>query len=175
MDCPTWPELDLGALTQEQLARLAGRRYPFSGSFELTERCNLRCGHCYINQPAGSRAARARELTTSQVTGILDQIADAGCLYLLLTGGEALLRPDFEEIYLYAKRKGLLLTLFTNGTLLTPRLADFLAEWRPYALEITVYGATQDIYERVTGVPGSYAACMRGIELALARRLPLSL
>jgi radical SAM protein with 4Fe4S-binding SPASM domain len=175
VDCPSWPELNLTELTQEQLARLAGRRYPFSGSFELTERCNLGCVHCYINQPAASRAARARELATSQVAGILDQIADAGCLFLLLTGGEALVRSDFQEIYLYAVRKGLLLTLFTNGTLLTPRLADFLAEWRPRLIEITLYGATQDTYERVTRVPGSYAACMRGIELALDRRLPLHL
>jgi radical SAM protein with 4Fe4S-binding SPASM domain len=154
---------------------LNGRRYPFSGSFELTERCNLACLHCFINQPAGNQAARGRELTTAQVTGILDQIADAGCLYLLLTGGEPLLRPDFAEIYRYAVRKGLLLTLYTNGTLLNERLADFLAEWRPRSLEITLYGATEGTYERVTQAPGSYARCMQGIELALARDLPLQL
>ncbi len=175
MECPTWPELDLGVLYNEQIARLAGGRYPFVGSFELTERCNLGCLHCFINQPAGSAKARSRELTAAQVTGILDQIADAGCLYLLLTGGEPLLRPDFAEIWQAAVRKGLLLTLFTNGTLLTPRLADLLAEWRPRSLEITLYGATAETYERVTGVPGSYAACLRGIELALDRGLPLAL
>lgn len=175
MDCPAWPELNLSDLADEQAARLAGRRYPFSGSLELTERCNLRCVHCYINQPAGSREAMARELSTSQVTRILDQIADAGCLYLLLTGGEPLMRGDFGEIYLHAKRNGFLVTLFTNGTLLTPATADLLAEWPPRMIEITLYGATQGTYERVTGIPGSHAACMRGIELILERRLPLRL
>jgi len=102
-------------------------------------------------------------------------VADAGCLFLLLTGGEPLLRPDFGDVYRYAKQKGLLVSLFTNGTLLTPRIADFLAEWRPQAIEITLYGATQETYERVTGVPGSYARCMRGIELALDRKLRLNL
>lgn len=165
----------MGALFQEQKGRLGRRRYPFSGSFELTERCNLACVHCYINQPAGSAGARAGELTTAQVTAILDQIADAGCLHLLLTGGEPLLRSDFAEIWRCAVRKGFLLTLYTNGTLLTPATADFLAEWRPRLLEITLYGATQETYERVTQVPGSYAACLRGIELALERRLPLNL
>lgn len=175
MGCPIWPELDLGELSREQLGRLHGRRYPFVGSFELTERCNLACVHCFINQPAGSQAARASELTTAQIAGILDQIADAGCLYLLLTGGEPLLRPDFMDIYRHAKQRGFLLTVFTNGTLLTPRMADFLAESPPRYLEITLYGATQETYERVTQVPGSYAQCRRSIELALERDLPLEL
>ena len=175
MDCSIWPELDLGELSREQFRRLGGRRYPLAGSFELTERCNLACLHCYINQPAGSQAAQALELSTAQVAGILDQIADAGCLYLVLTGGEPLLRPDFAEIYCHASKVGILLTLFTNGTLLTPRIADFLAEWRPRVLEITLYGATQATYERVTQAPGSYARCLRGIELALERKLPLRL
>jgi radical SAM protein with 4Fe4S-binding SPASM domain len=175
MSCPVWPEMGLDELSREQLERLGGRRYPFAGSLELTERCNLRCVHCYINAPAGSRTARARELTAQQIGTIVEQIADAGTLYLLLTGGEVLLRPDFAEIYRQAKQKGFLLTLFTNGTLLTRPMADFLADWRPRALEITLYGATERTYERVTQVPGSYARCMRGIELALESHLPLRL
>jgi radical SAM protein with 4Fe4S-binding SPASM domain len=78
-------------------------------------------------------------------------------------------------IYTDAKRKGLLITLFTNGTLVTPRIADHLAEWRPFAVEITLYGRTQATYERVTGVPGSHARCTRGIELLLERGVPLRL
>lgn len=172
------PDASLDELAGEMLARLDGRRYPFTGSFELTERCNLRCIHCYINRPAGSRSAgsrAARELSTTEVAGILDQVADAGCLSLLLTGGEILLRADFPQILRHAARKGFLLTLFTNGTLLTPRLADLLAEWPPRRLEITIYGATEGTHERVTRVAGSYVRCLRGIELALQRRLPLGL
>ena len=100
---------------------------------------------------------------------------DEGCLWFLLTGGEPLVRRDFLEIYQYIKRKGLLATVFTNGTLLTPKIADVLAEWRPFAIEITLYGRTQETYERVTGIPGSHARCMRGIELIMERGLPLNL
>jgi radical SAM protein with 4Fe4S-binding SPASM domain len=175
MDCPIWPELDLGELSQELLGRLGGLRYPFVGTFELTERCNLACIHCFVNQPAGSREAAERELTLAQVRCVLDQLADAGCLFLLFTGGELLLRPDFRDIWRYAKQRGMLVSLFTNGTLLTRRVADFLAEWRPTAIEITLYGATQETYERVTRVPGSYARCLRGIELLLERGLRLNL
>jgi radical SAM protein with 4Fe4S-binding SPASM domain len=69
----------------------------------------------------------------------------------------------------------LILTLFTNGTLLTRQIADYLAEWRPFKIEITLYGATQETYERVTGIPGSYTRCRRGIDLLLERKLPLGL
>ena len=175
VDCLGCPEITLGELGEELLAQLQGRRYPLAGSLELTERCNLRCVHCYINQPAGNMEAAAREMTLPQVRTVLDKIAEAGCLFLLLTGGEPLLHPDFADIWRYTKQKGMLVTLFTNGALLTPRLADLLAEYRPRQVEITLYGAAQETYEWVTGVAGSYARCVRGIELLLERGLRLNL
>ena len=175
MSCPGCPDVELGEWSEELLRQLGGARYPFHGTFELTERCNLSCVHCYINQPAGSERARAGELSAAQIAAIIDQAADAGCLYLLLTGGEALLRPDLPEIYVHAKKRGLLVTLFTNGTLLTAEIADLLAEWPPWGIEISLYGRTQRTYEQVTRVPGSHARCMRGIDLAMDRGLRLSL
>ena len=175
MDCATCPELNLDEWGEQLLAPLQGRRYPLGGMLELTERCNLACVHCYINQPAGSRLAQAGEMTTAQIAEILDQIADAGCLFLALSGGELLVRPDFAEIYRYARQRGMLVTLLTNGTLLTPHIADLLADSRPQAVEITLYGATPGTYEAVTQIPGSYARCRRGIELLLERGLPLTL
>lgn len=175
MDCSICPEVSIGDWGQELLAPLGGRRYPLGATFEITERCNLACVHCFINQPAGSRAALTHEMTLTEVRAILDQMAGAGCLDLLLTGGEVLLRPDFAEIYRYAKGQGLLVTVFTNGTLLTPAIADLLAEWPPRQVEISLYGRTRETYERVTGVPGSYDRCMRGIELLKERGVGLGL
>lgn len=175
MDCVNLPELTKEAWSLSLLQQLNGRRYPLAGTLELTERCNLSCVHCYISQPAGSRLAAAREMSLAQIRDLLDQLAAAGCLWLLLTGGEPLLRSDFLEIYEYAKRRGFLLTLFTNGTLLTPKIADYLAEFPPTSIEITLYGRSQQTYERITRVPGSHARCMRGIELALDRDLSLGL
>ncbi len=175
MGCPGSPELTLGEVGEHLVAQLAGRRFPLGGSIDLTQRCNLTCLMCYINQPAGSRAARAQELSTAQFAAILDQLVAAGVFSMLYTGGEPLLRPDFADLWRYGKRQGLLLSLFTNGTLLTEREADLLAEWRPTSMEITLYGATRETYERVTRTPGAYDRCMRGIELALARGLRLNL
>ncbi|MGB8991647.1 MAG: radical SAM protein [Desulfobaccales bacterium] len=174
MECPHIPEINYGAFSLRLHEQVFGQRLPLSGSLEITHRCNLRCAHCYINQPAGDGAARRRELSAAQWHGLLDEMAAAGCLWLCFTGGEPLLRPDFPDIYRHAKQCGLLLTLFTNGTLVTPALADFLAKWRPFQVEISLYGVTPQTYESVTGVPGSFTKCMAGIELLLARRVPVA-
>lgn len=175
MECPACPDVSVGEWGQELVACLGGGRYPLGATFEITERCNLSCVHCFINQPAGSRAARARELSLAEVTAILDKMADAGCLTLLLTGGEVLVRADFAEIYRHAVQLGMLVTVFTNGTLLTARIADILAEWPPRVVEVSLYGRSSETYERVTGVPGSYARCRQGIDLLLDRGVRLSL
>jgi radical SAM protein with 4Fe4S-binding SPASM domain len=96
-------------------------------------------------------------------------------LWLLITGGEPLLRHDFVEIYKYAKSKGFIIGLFTNGTLLTQRIADLLAEQPPFVVEISLYGMTAGTYERITGVPGSFQHCLRGINLLVERKIRLQL
>ena len=175
MDCAQLPEIGVSEFVTNLRKKIGNRRIPFAGGVELTARCNLRCVHCYINKSADDGDALRRELTREQLCGILDQIADEGCLWLLLTGGEPLIRPDFKEVYRHAKMKGLIITLFTNGTCIDEGVADFLADWRPFSVEITLYGRTEKTYEAVTRVAGSYKRCMKGIELLLERGLPLAL
>jgi radical SAM protein with 4Fe4S-binding SPASM domain len=98
---------------------------------------------------------------------IVDQAADMGVFSLTLTGGEPLLRPDALEIYDYVQSKGILPVLFTNATLITPRIAEHLAEFPPLFVEVSIYGRTREVYESITGIPGSYERCLDGIhELA---------
>jgi radical SAM protein with 4Fe4S-binding SPASM domain len=153
----------------------ANTRVPLNGTVEVTNRCPLACSHCYNNLPMNDLGARVRELSTAEHKRLLDELAEQGCLWLLLTGGEIFARRDFLEIYAYAKSKGFLITLFTNGTLITEKIADFLADMPPFTIEITLYGATRETYEKLTQVPGSYDKCLRGIDLLLERNLPLSL
>jgi len=165
---PSCSEITGSDWGQRLLSPIEGKRYPLSGSIDLTERCNLNCAHCYINQPAGSKLALKREMTTAQVLSVLDQIADAGTLFLMLTGGEILLRPDFTQIYQHAKQRGLILTLFTNATLINDDIAHILTIWPPTIIEISLYGATAGTYEKITGVKGSFNRCISGIETLLA-------
>jgi radical SAM protein with 4Fe4S-binding SPASM domain len=106
---------------------------------------------------------------------VLDELVEMGCFWILYTGGEIFARKDFLEIYTYAKQKGFLITLFTNGTIITEAIADYLVEWPPFAIEITLYGRTRETYEALTAVPGSYDRCLRGIRLLRERKLPLKL
>jgi radical SAM protein with 4Fe4S-binding SPASM domain len=123
----------------------------------------------------GDQDARQREMTTDEHFRVLDELVEMGCFWLLYTGGEIFARKDFLEIYTYAKKKGFLITLFTNGTLITEKIADYLAEWQPFAIEITLYGRTKETYEALTQIPGSYERCLRGIRLLRERSLPLKL
>jgi radical SAM protein with 4Fe4S-binding SPASM domain len=175
MECPHIPNIQYSEFSMQLHDKAGSSRIPITGSVELTARCNLNCAHCYIRLPADSEEARQNELSLSEWRRIIDEITAEGCLWLFLTGGEPLLRLDFLEIYTYAKEKGLLIILFTNGTLITPRIADHLAEWRPFYVEISIYGATRKTYESVTRVPGSYDRCRRGIHLLLERGIPLNL
>jgi radical SAM protein with 4Fe4S-binding SPASM domain len=169
------PEASIEDFAQRLRFNKANERVPLVGVFEPTFRCNNRCVHCYANKGANDRRERKRELTYSHICRILDEIAEEGCLWLLFTGGEPFVREDFLKIYTYAKRKGFLITLFTNGTLVDHAVADFLREWPPRSIEITLYGMTEGVYEEVTRARGSYAKCMQGIELLVERNLPLKL
>ena len=166
---------DYGSLVRELHRRAAASRQPVNGTFELTERCKLACRKCYVRQAAGDTARRAGELSAAQWLELARAAVDNGMVFLLLTGGEVFLRPDFFEIYTPLTRLGLILTLFTNGTLITEALAARLAEAPPSRTEITLYGATAETYETITGVPGSYARCCAGIEALVEHRVPLGL
>ncbi len=152
-----------------------GDKQPLLGrlDFELTERCNNNCIHCYINLPADDLEAKERELSTREIRHILEEAASLGCLAVRFSGGEPLLREDFEELYLFARRLGLKVLLFTNATLLTPHLAELFARIPPLQkLEVTIYGMRQTSYEAVSRTPGSFDAAWRGINLLLENEIP---
>lgn len=156
-------------------ARLWEKRAPLLAylDLELTERCNFDCVHCYINRPAGNRKAKAGELSTERIKTILEEAASLGCLRVRFTGGEPLLREDFEELYVFARRLGLKVAIFTNASLITPRSAETFRQIPPLEkIEVTVYGMKKGSYEKVTRVPGSFEAAWRGIGLLRENKIP---
>lgn len=146
------------------LAKAGQARIPIAVSFELTRRCSFRCVHCYLGDQEIVRAYKAQELNTEAVIRLIDKMSAAGTLFLTLTGGDPMLRPDFLAIYRHAVRSGLLVTVFCNGSLITDEIVSTFVEYPPRAVEITLYGASQETFEAVTQTLGSYAACMRGVE-----------
>jgi len=150
--------------------KMGKKRIPIVGQLELTFSCNLKCVHCYV-----AKDKTKQELSFSEITDILDQIHKEGCLWLSFTGGEPLARSDFLDIYHHAKRKGFIITILTNGTLITPEIADYLAKEPPFCIDITLNGVTQDTYENISQIPGSFRKVMDGIRLILDKKLPLEL
>jgi radical SAM protein with 4Fe4S-binding SPASM domain len=144
--------------------RMKERRAPIAFDLEVTARCNNDCRHCYINLPAGDRDARARELSLYEIECISSEAVSLGAVWCLLTGGEPLLRDDFFELYLALKRQGLLVSVFTNACLVTPEHVELFRKYPPRDIEVTLYGATEATYERVTRRPGSYQAFVRGLD-----------
>jgi radical SAM protein with 4Fe4S-binding SPASM domain len=145
----------------------AGGRMLTSFNLEITARCNNNCRHCFINLPADDKEAAKKELSLDEIKCIIDQAADLGALWCLLTGGEPLLRKDFFDIYLYLKKKGFLVSVFTNATLINKEHADFFKQYPPRDIEITVYGAAKKTYELISRKPGSFAAFIKGVNLLL--------
>jgi radical SAM protein with 4Fe4S-binding SPASM domain len=147
--------------------KIKDKRVPLMFDLEVTARCNLNCRHCYINLPASDKAAQAGELTLGEIEYIADQAVEMGAVWVLLTGGEPLLRRDFAEIYMLLKRKGLLVSVFTNATLIRRAHIELFKKYPPRDIEVTIYGATQKTYEAISRKPGSYAAYVRGLEYLL--------
>jgi radical SAM protein with 4Fe4S-binding SPASM domain len=140
---------------------------------ELTERCNNNCIHCYINLPADDLDAKKKELSKEEIQEILRQAVSLGCLTLRFTGGEPLLRDDFEDLYIFARKLGLRVILLTNATLITPALAKVFARIPPLQpIEVTLYGMQRSSYEAVTRVSGSFEAAWQGIHLLSEQKVP---
>ena len=147
--------------------KMKSKRALMGFGMEVTARCNNNCRHCYINLPAGDKTAKEDELSLEEIKGIVDEAASLGAIWCLVTGGEPLLRRDFPEIYLYLKKKGFLVQLFTNAALVIEDHIKLFRKYPPRDVEVSVYGATKETYERVTRKPGSFDAFMRGLNLLL--------
>jgi radical SAM protein with 4Fe4S-binding SPASM domain len=154
--------------------RLWLNRAPLLGKLdiEITERCNNNCIHCSINLPADD-GARQRELTTGELKDILTEAVALGALSVRFTGGEPLLRHDFQELYVFARKLGFRVLIFTNARLITKDLVALFKRIPPLVkLEVTVYGMSQKTYEAVTRVPGSYGEFRRGVALLQQNNIP---
>ncbi|NTU52717.1 MAG: radical SAM protein [Chlorobiaceae bacterium] len=140
---------------------------------ELTERCNNNCVHCCINLPEYDARAAEREMDAGFVKEILRQAAEIGFLTVRFTGGEPTLRPDFAELYLFARRLGMQVILFTNARRITPELAGLLARYPPgRVVEVSVYGMSVETYDRITRCSGAFDEFRRGVDLLVSHKIP---
>lgn len=162
-------QLDAGTFFESLSTKTAASRRPEGVTFELTYGCNLRCVHCY--NP--THRALPHELTTLEICSLLDQIADLGVFTVTFTGGEPSVRPDVGDILQHAHRQGLLIHLMTNATRITTSFTDLLQEVHVSQINVSIYGATEPVYERMTAVPGSYRQFRQGLFTLASAALPV--
>lgn len=156
-----------GATTIERqiLAQAKLTHTPANGSIELLPLCNMNCDMCYVRLSKEEMEAKGRLRTVDEWLEIGRQMKDAGVLFLLLTGGEPFLYPEFRKLYLGLKEMGMILTINTNGTLVDEDLAEFLGAHKPRRVNITLYGTDEETYANLCHYPGGYEKTLRGIRL----------
>lgn len=153
------------SVKQHVFRRGAAGGIPVSGTFELTARCNLNCRMCYIHMSEEEAQQYGRELTADEWIALGRDAVDAGMIYLLLTGGEPFLRPDFEEIYTALVQMGVMISINTNGTLVTPALVQCFKRHRPEQINVTLYGTSDASYGCLCGNPGAFSRAVHGIRM----------
>ena len=134
-------------------------RLPLDGKLDITYRCNNQCVHCWLWIPDAQKT-REEELSIDEVKRIVTEARQLGCQAWSISGGEPMLRDDFVDIFDFITNKSVTYKLNTNGTLITPKIAQLLK--RKGQTMVALYGATPEIHDRITRSPGSFEAAMRG-------------
>lgn len=170
MSC-TVPGLPMAVLRERMGSRASAERIPLWAYVEIIATCNFKCQHCFI----APCAQREDVMSLAQAETLFDKLANAGSLSLLLTGGEVFTHRQFKDIYLAAKRRGFMVYVNSNAYLIGERWADFLAEWPPVLVSISLYGMSDERYESVTGIPKAFNRVDRAIDLLLERGIKVEL
>lgn len=152
-------------LEEMLLAQAGEKRIPMNGSIELLPLCNMNCDMCYVRLSREEMEQQGRLRTAEEWLEIGKQMKDAGVLFLLLTGGEPFLYPEFREVYLGLQKTGMILTINTNGTLIDEDWAEFLGKHKPRRVNITLYGADDETYRDLCHYPEGFQKTINGIKL----------
>lgn len=145
------------------------KRVPVNGSLELLPLCNMNCDMCYVRLSKEEMDQKGRLRTKDEWLSLVKQMKDAGTLFLLLTGGEPLLFPEFKQLYIELQKMGMILTINTNGTLIDEEWADFFAKYKPRRMNITLYGADDQAYENLCHYKGGFEKTIHAVKMLRER------
>lgn len=153
------------AITEYLHRKATLARIPLSGTFELTPVCNMNCKMCYVRMSAQQQESIRPLRSAEEWLSLAKEAKDAGLLYLLLTGGEPFLHPEFKEIMTGLHEMGFLISINSNGTLIDEKTVSWLKNVAPMRINITLYGASDGTYERLCGNPKGFTQTTRAIRL----------
>ena len=168
--------MDNALSVRRRLFQKAARLHcPINGTFELTPRCNMDCRMCYIRMSESEMRGRGRLRTAAEWIEMGKISRDNGMLFLLLTGGEPFFRPDFREIYTALAQMGLVISINSNATLIDAGTVDWLRRCPPTAINVTLYGSSNETYARLCRNPKGYDQATQAIDRLLDADIPVNL
>lgn len=137
----------------------------YSVTFEMTYACNEKCIHCYANYPENSD--KKAVVSSDKYKEIIDCLYEMRCMHLAFTGGDPFMYKDFEEIFAYARSKGFVCDIYTNGLFLAdnPEVLERIIKLRPRAFYISLYGANADIHDKITSIQGSFEKTVSTVKM----------
>lgn len=163
------------AITEYLHKKASAARIPLSGSFELTPVCNMSCRMCYVRMTRQQQEAIAPLHSAEEWLSLAAEAKKHGLLYLLLTGGEPFLHPQFRQILSGLHQMGFVISINSNGTMIDEACVQWLKECPPNRINITLYGASDETYHRLCGNPNGFAQVTRGIELLMEAGISVKL
>ena len=166
---------DASTFERSLLQKARQKHIPVTGALELLPLCNMNCDMCYVRLSRSEMERQGRLRTVEEWVRLAEQMQKAGTVFLLLTGGEPLLFPDFKTLYRRLRNLGMILTINTNGTLLDEAWADFFATYPPRRINITLYGADAASYDRLCHFPQGFDHTLRAVRLLRARNVDVKI
>ena len=166
-----------GATTLERrlVHKAKQSKVPINGSIELLPLCNMNCDMCYVRLSPSEMKAQGRLRSLNEWLRVAEEMKNDGTLFLLLTGGEPLLYPEFKQLYMKLKDMGFVITINTNGTLIDEAWADFFGEYKPRRINITLYGSDNQAYRELCHYPGGFDKVMHAVKLLKERNVDVKL
>ena len=157
------------------MARASAAKMPVSGSMELLPLCNMNCKMCYVRLSPEEMKRQGKLRGWEEWLEAGRQMQQSGVLFLLLTGGEPLLFPEFRKLYQELRKLGFVLTINTNGTLIDEAWADFFAQYKPRRINITLYGASRESYADLCGYPQGFDRVVNAVRMLRQRKVDVKL
>jgi len=156
-------------LMQEMSQRALDLGVPMSVHFDITYRCNERCVHCYLDHDDHG------EMTTAEIKRVLDELADAGTLFLTFSGGEVLMRRDFFELLEYARQLMFAVRIKTNAVMIGKAEARRMLELGIDQVQVSIYSHRREVHDAITKLSGSLRRSVEAIRSLRAQGLRVTI
>lgn len=163
----------MAEITKKLWDKAEKSRIPLTAAFELLPTCNLACKMCYVRKTKKEAEKEGGLLPADFFLRAAKEAGEMGLLFPLLTGGEPFLRQDFQEIMAGMLQMGLQVSINSNGTLINEETAKWLGKNRPLRLNITLYGAGADTYQKLCGNGEAYDHLRRAVDWLQQYHVPI--